>query len=231
MAQIWVDGTYAKLAADGEGYTEYLKHPIIRIATSIDNGATWSDPIELTDVNNNLFDFSEQITVYSYICSEIEDLGDDQGRIDIYYFDDNVWGSSVQGTFNSDKSGQITYCSIKVDFSTGDPPTNPTCTYDERADELTATSTDADGDQIRYGVSWGNDQNIDKWTDFYNSGESAIIDCEGNNGTVGVIAEDSTGKQSDWISITPKTKSTGYNPILSDLFQMIYQILQKILKL
>ena len=231
MAHMWVDGTYAQLAKDEEpGYEEYNKHPIIYIATSIDNGNTWSEPIQLTDVNNELFDFSEQITVYPYFCDTIVDIGEDMGQIDMFYFDDNQFGSS-QHSSATDKSGQITYCSIKIDFSSGAPPANPTVAYNKQNDELTVSATDPDGDQIRYGVSWDNDQTVDKWTSLYNSGEEATIDCEGHEGTVGVIAEDSTGKQSGWVSVTPKSKSVGFNSLLSELFPLIYKLIQQLLKL
>jgi hypothetical protein len=232
MAHMWADGTYAQLAADGEpGYEEYLKHPIIYIATSNDNGNTWSEPIKLTDINSELFDFSEQITVYPYLCDTILDIGDDWGQIDMFYFDDNQFGSSVQGGVASDKSGQVTYCSIKIDFSTGAAPTTPTATYDKKSDELTVTSTDPDGDQIRYGVSWDNDQNVDEWTAFVNSGTSATIDCGGREGTVGVIAEDSNGLQSPWTSVTPKNKPMGLQLLLMELFPQIYKLIQNLLQL
>jgi hypothetical protein len=229
MAHMWVDGTLAQLAADGNGSAEYFKHPIIYIAISTDNGATWSNPIQLTDVNSEKFDFSEQITVYPYFCDTIKDLGDDWGQIDMYYFDDNQFGSSVQGT-GTDKSGQITYCSIKIDFSEGVPPTKPTCTYDKKNNEITVSSTDADGDQIRYGVSWANNQKVDEWTTLYNSGVEASINCEGKNGTVGIIAEDATGRQSGWVSVTPKNKSVGLNS-LSELLTILYKLLQRMLQL
>ena len=231
MAHMWVDGTYAQLADDDEpGYEEYLKHPIIYIATSNDNGNTWSEPIKLTDINNDLFDFSEQITVYPYFCDTILDIGDDWGQIDMYYFDDNQFGSS-QHSSAMDKSGQITYCSIKIDFSAGAAPNTPTASYDKQNDEITVTSTDPDGDQIRYGVSWNNDQNVDQWTDFVNSGTSATIDCEGKTGTAGVIAEDSNGKQSEWTSVTPKNKPMGLQLLLMELFPQLYKILQNLLQI
>ena len=117
MAQVWVDGTSAQLAADGEpGYEDYVNHPIIFISISSDNGNTWSDPIELTDIYSSEFDFSEQITVYPYICDQITDLGNGFGQIYLYYMDDNNFGSSVHGTGVA-TGGQITYCSVKIDFS------------------------------------------------------------------------------------------------------------------
>jgi len=116
MVQMWCDGTYAQLGLDGEpGYEEYVQHPLIYISTSVDNGNSWSDPIMLTDVNSDVFDFSEQITVYPYICDQIIDLGDDWGQIDMYYMDDNNFGSNVHGG-GAKTGGQITYCSLKIKF-------------------------------------------------------------------------------------------------------------------
>lgn len=116
MAQMWVDGTYAQLGADGEpGFEEYIEHPLIFISISIDNGNTWFDPIELTDIFSEKFDFSEQTTVYPYLCDQIIDRGDNWGQIDMYYFDDNEFGSRVHGT-GWDSSGNITYCSIEIQF-------------------------------------------------------------------------------------------------------------------
>jgi len=144
----------------------------------------------------------------------------------MYYFDDNQFGSSVQGT-GTDKSGQITYCSIKIDFSTGAPPANPTATYNKQKNELVVSSTDPDGDQIRYGVSWNNDQTVDEWTTYYNSGEEVTIDCEGREGPVGVVSEDSTGRHSEWVSVKPKSNIMIWSflekfPILNSLFRVLF---------
>ena len=45
-------------------------HPdnYVVLSRSFDNGNTWSEPIELTDIFSEEFDFSEQITVYPYVC-------------------------------------------------------------------------------------------------------------------------------------------------------------------
>ncbi len=116
MLQMWADGTYAQLASDGNpDYLDYEKHPIIFISISNDNGNTWSPPIELTDIYSELFNFSDQITVYPYVCDQIVDLGNDWGQVNMYYFDDNAFGSTVQG-MGFDASGQITYCSLKIKF-------------------------------------------------------------------------------------------------------------------
>lgn len=97
-------------------------------------------------------------------------------------------------------------------------PTNPTCRYDKKNKELVVSSTDADGDQIRYGVAWNRTNSLDKWTDFYNSGDEVRIDCKGRNGPVIVFAEDIYGASSmARFSIKSKDKSLEY-PILKWLF-------------
>lgn len=117
MAQVWVDGTYHQLGVDGDPqYVDYIEHPLIFISISIDNGNTWYDPIELTDIFSEKFDFSEQITVYPYVCDQIIDLGDGWGQIDMYYMDDNDFESHVHNAMSPNTGGQITYCSIRVKF-------------------------------------------------------------------------------------------------------------------
>ena len=115
MLQMWADGTYFQLALDEiPEYLPYLEHPIIFISVSSDNGNTWSEPIELTDIfdeNGEPTQFYEQITCYPYVCDKIIDLGNDWGQVTLYYLDDNTFGSL------DDDGGQIVYCSIKIDFS------------------------------------------------------------------------------------------------------------------
>jgi hypothetical protein len=132
MVQVWANGT-EMLKAENQDLEypdptdlNYLGHPIIYIAASNDNGETWSDPIELTDIYSDEFDFSDQITVYPYIAPQIVDLGDDWGQIFMYYFDDNDYGSYISIPSSPPTGGTITYMSIKIDFSSiegiGDEP-------------------------------------------------------------------------------------------------------------
>ena len=91
-------------------------------------------------------------------------------------------------------------------LSGNNPPNKPMCEYDRINTELVVSANDPDGDKIRYGVSWNNNQIIDIWTDYSYSSEDVRIDCDGHRGTVGVIAEDEHGAQSGWVSVTPKNK-------------------------
>ncbi|MCK4338695.1 MAG: T9SS type A sorting domain-containing protein, partial [Candidatus Cloacimonetes bacterium] len=119
------DGTYHQMAVDEvPGYEDYLEHPIIFISVSLDNGETWSEPIELTDIYSTLFDFFDQITAYPYVCDHIVDLGDDWWQIYIYYLDDNSFGSFIHGS-GQNNGGQITYCSIKIHPYWSVDPENP----------------------------------------------------------------------------------------------------------
>jgi hypothetical protein len=101
------------------------------------------------------------------------------------------------------------------------PPNKPSTHYNSDNDELEITAIDADGDQIRYGVSWYNDENVNQWTGYYNSGAETSIYCINRKGVVGVIAEDEHGAQSDWVSIKSKNKATEY-PIISWFFEKLF---------
>jgi hypothetical protein len=135
----------------------------------------------------------------------------------------------VSDTKNQHGEDQIV---LYYEISTNQPPNKPSTYYNKADDQLVFTATDPDLDKIRYGVSWDNDGNIDQWSGLYNSGSSTSIDCNGRKGTVGVIAEDEHGAQSDWVSVKSKNKTTKY-PIISCFFEKLVQrfpFFEKILK-
>jgi len=111
------------------------------------------------------------------------------------------------------------------------PPDEPSVSYNKKTDELVIRATDPDDDDIRYGISWNNDQNVDAWTDYYPSGESARMDCEGKEGTVGVIAQDANGAYSSWVSVKSKEKSVEYQifDLLLDRLFYRFPFFEKIL--
>jgi len=117
MLQLWADGTYVQLAEDGDPlYQAYAEHPVLYLSASIDNGEQWSEPIELTDIYNPKFDFSDQITVYPYISHYIKDLGNNWGEVTLFYLDDNSFGSFIQGQ-GTNIGGQIAQCVLAIDFN------------------------------------------------------------------------------------------------------------------
>ena len=77
----------------------------------------------------------------------------------------------------------------------------PSSGYIGNAITFSVKSTDKDGDKIRYGFDWNNDDIVDEWTEYYNSGSRAIVTHIWNNAgtyTIKVIAEDEHGMKSQW---------------------------------
>ena len=100
MIQTWADGTAL--------FWPYNPYIAIYVSASKDNGRHWTAPI--------MFGFYPwTILVYPYICDQIVDLGDGWGQVYMYYFDDNDYGSYIQGQ-GPPTGGQITYCSFKINF-------------------------------------------------------------------------------------------------------------------
>ena len=82
----------------------------------------------------------------------------------------------------------------------------------------TTSSTDSDGDQIKYGFDFDGDGTVNNWSEFENSGDSCLIFHKWNNkGTyqVKVKAQDEHGRESGWsdpLSVTiPKIKTKTKN--------------------
>ncbi len=110
-------------------------------------------------------------------------------------------------------------------FTTINPnnsPEKPTCTFDKKTMEMTVYSTDIDGDQIRYGVDWDNDFNVDEWTEFVDSGIEQKLDCEDKEGIVSVITEDEFGARSDWVTVKIKNKIIEHTILSWLLEKLVY---------
>lgn len=138
------------------------------------------------------------------------------------------WGFSANGLYPNGTSSiwPADWC-FRTFCLENNPPNNPTASYNRANDELVITATDPDGDKVRYGVSWDNDNIVDQWTNLVPSGTQQNIGCNGRTGTVKVIAEDEFGEQSNWISVTSKTK-LHYLSLFERLFQRFPQF-EKIL--
>ncbi len=109
LAAVWHDGLKSKYAYEGvPGYEEWLEVPEIAICVSADNGETWSEPIFLNSIETP--EFSEMIPVYIYPGDLIEDLGDDHGKLHLFFLDDYSYGSA------NDLGGMMMYASLDIDF-------------------------------------------------------------------------------------------------------------------
>ena len=118
MVQIWNSGTKTLYAENGiPGYEAYATHPILHVSATNNNGENWSEPIELSDIYSTAFPgFADMITMYPYVNPTIKDLGDGWGQIDMFFFDDNDYGSSIQ-QMGPVTGGEMVYCSFKIWFA------------------------------------------------------------------------------------------------------------------
>ena len=99
--------------------------------------------------------------------------------------------------------------------------------------EYKTSSVDQNGDRIKYGWDWG-DENEIEWTDFYNSGETASITHKyANEGShqIRVIAKDENHQKSDWsepLAVSmPKQKTYRdrvKNFLLTSIFKKFYSL-------
>ncbi len=112
---------------------------------------------------------------------------------------------------------------LKLCWFENNPPNEPSVVYKRLDDEIVITATDPDGDFIRYGISWENDEEVDQYTGYVSSGIEQIINCNGRNGIVGVIAEDEYGALSDWVLVKSKDKVMEYQ-IKSVFFERFLQL-------
>ncbi len=157
MVQLWDDGTKVLYAEDAiPGYDDYATHPIFHVSASKDNGENWSVPIELSDIYSTVFPgFADMITMYPYINPTIKDLGDGWGQIDMYFFDDNDYGSFIQ-SMGPQTGGELVYCSFKINFNglvyandPSQPQVQPTITLRNVPNPFFAST------KIQYSISSG----------------------------------------------------------------------------
>jgi len=114
LAAVWHDGLNSKLANAGEeGYEDWLEVPEIAISVSSDNGANWSDPIFMNAIDTP--ELIDMIPIYVYPGDEIEDLGDNHGRLHLFFLDDYSYGSSIHG-FGLNNGGMLNYAAIDIEF-------------------------------------------------------------------------------------------------------------------
>ena len=80
-------------------------------------------------------------------------------------------------------------------------PNGPNQLPINRIGQYTTTAEDLDGDLIRYGWDWNDDDIVDEWTQYYKSGENCTVNHSFSKRgihKIKVIAEDIDGYQSKW---------------------------------
>jgi hypothetical protein len=115
LAAIWNDGLKARYAEEGvPGYENWLEKPEIAICISADNGESWSQPIFLNA--NETPELADMIPCYVYPGDKIEDLGNNHGKLHLFFLDDYSYGSYVHGN-GQNLGGMQIYCALDIDFS------------------------------------------------------------------------------------------------------------------
>jgi hypothetical protein len=156
----------------------------------------------------------------------------------------NTWDTSIHW-YNWNKCEFGTYWGINqlhtwIFKSAPNKPSIPTGTIKGKAGksyEYITSTTDDDGDTIKYGWNWTGGFTVDEWTPFYDSGETCTISHSWRKGIymIRVIAQDFDSGKSDWsdplVVSMPKNKqyiNTPYLNFLEDyprLFPLLRQIL------
>ncbi|OPX29273.1 MAG: hypothetical protein B1H06_01805 [Candidatus Cloacimonas sp. 4484_143] len=135
VAAVWSDGLKQRYAVQGEpAYAGWETYPEIAIAISTDNGETWGEPLFInakSGDDNYAPEFDGMIPVYIYPGDKIEIIengpgtADDEALIHLFFFDDNSFGSTIQG-FGENLGGSTMYASIKLtDFTSAHNTTVP----------------------------------------------------------------------------------------------------------
>jgi hypothetical protein len=106
--------------------------------------------------------------------------------------------------FDSDKAYIVWY--TPTNYSPPDPPSKPTGNTSGYIciDHNYSTSTiDPKGLNVSYGWDWNSDQEVDEWTDCYNSNETCVISHNWSNPNkyrISVKAINTNGEESNWSS-------------------------------
>jgi|GEM_PF-883355 len=122
MAYVWEDGLYSYFynVLTDESYIDWETSPEIAISLSADNGENWSEPIFMNAVPTAevgyCTELSGMIPAYVYPSDYIEDLGDGHGKLHLFFYDDNSYGSYNQGNGAND-GGMLKYASLDLDFT------------------------------------------------------------------------------------------------------------------
>ena len=113
LAAVWGDGLKCRKAYQGApGYAQWEDNPEIAICVSGDNGISWSQPIFLNALETP--ELADMIPVYVYPGDKIEDMGDNHGKLHLFFLNDYEYGPYGQGGINP--GGMQIYCALDIDF-------------------------------------------------------------------------------------------------------------------
>ena len=118
LVTVWSDGTKAKRFYDGDNsFAAWEATPEIAIIISADHGETWSEPIFLNA--NDTPELAGQIPCYVYPGDKIEIIsntpGNYHGKIHLFYYADNDFGSSISG-YGLSNGGELKYAALDIEF-------------------------------------------------------------------------------------------------------------------
>ncbi len=113
LIAVWQDCLKAKLAYQGvPGYEEWLNVPEIAICIFADNGETWSEVIFLN--SNETPELEGMIPEFVYPGDVIEYLGNNHGKLHLFFLNDSIYGSTCLQQFYS--MGNLQYAALDIDF-------------------------------------------------------------------------------------------------------------------
>ena len=127
LATVWGDGLKCRKAYQGApGFAIWEDNPEIGICISADNGESWSQPIFLNVLETP--EFEDMTPEYVYPGDKIEDLGNEHGKLHLFFLDDYEYGNNFTGAMQK-------YCSLDIDF--GDFTSSPEITVPTAQLDLT----------------------------------------------------------------------------------------------
>lgn len=120
-AIFWFEGTNNKSANDGiTGYEDWGTYVEIACVISNDYGQTWSDPFFINakpDDDNYDSNLDGMIPAYLYPADQIDVVNDEIGRIALLFYDDNDYGSFVNGNAGQPNGGTYQYAALDINFA------------------------------------------------------------------------------------------------------------------
>lgn len=213
----WMGGGQMLVSADvtnneASSYSGHLHIYVTEIVSRWDDYD--GDPYSYAMINN--YAINQDVTVSAGSTETITETW--SGYTDITMNNIKVMGSVFRSsTMDTDESDSVSPIPPNTDPpSTPSQPSGPSSGYVGIDYTYSTSSTEINGDDIKYGVDWDGDDVIDEWTDFYPSGQTVHITHAWDSvGTynVKVKARDIFGKESGFSSIKQVDISIGDPPL------------------